>query len=195
MLQILQHGRTLRTLQALGKHTSICGSIAWFYFKHWEDDTVYYNISIFQYRKQNRVRIWVRGMIFIELKQDEHNREWNRVKLVLDIPMQVFLNTDRTQHQRQSSHSKIIWLRKLHMMCLGLLTPLWISTDSTSVVPGCLSPFITLFCITKSPKWFLNTVPLCTSRFMSYCRKSYILWLYSTHFWNSRFKFKATLSW
>lgn len=195
MLQILQHGRTLRTLQALGKHTSICGSIAWFYFKHWEDDTVYYNISIFQYRKQNRVRIWVRGMIFIELKQDEHNREWNRVKLVLDIPMQVFLNTDRTQHQRQSSHSKIIWLRKLHMMCLGLLTPLWISTDSTSVVPGCLFPFITLFCITKSPKWFLNTVPLCTSRFMSYCRKSYILWLYSTHFWNSRFKFKATLSW
>ena len=46
--------------------------MAWFYFNHWEDDTVYYNISIFQQRKQNRVQIWVRGMIFIELQQDEH---------------------------------------------------------------------------------------------------------------------------
>ena len=123
MLQILQHGRTLRTLQALGKYTRICESIAWFYFKHWEDDTIYYNISIFQHRKQNRAWIWVRGMILIELKQDEHNREWNRVKLVSDIPMQVFLNMDRTQHQRQSSHSKIIWLPKWHMMCLGRCWP------------------------------------------------------------------------
>lgn len=127
---MLQHGRNLRILQALGKQKSTCEPIIWFCFKYW-DDTVYYNISIFQHGKQNRVWIWVRGMIFIELQQYQHfedyvltitenGKESNSFQI---FPCKLFLIWTEHNIRNKAQLSKIILPHELCMMRLGHCSP------------------------------------------------------------------------